>query len=591
MSLYNDLNTVLTPYANKIKQNESDISDLSNYTYSTDYINNFQQGYRHGRTNCALVVNSVWVISTEPITFRAGTTLKSIDPNTWVFSIVDPAPENNGQIIVKPRHDDYVFDTDTTGYVECRLRSSEDLTPEVANNDIVCGVYTPLIINKINALDKNINVINTVLTSNKNLWTADASLSFTKSKTVTLNPVLPAGTYTLSALVTSDDTDDTKCRFQINNSSTVQDLDRGTRANKSFTFASEITSVTFYAATNSTKSTGDSATWEDIQIETGSSATPYVAHKMTALDDTAREAVTRLSKYVSTTGSDNNDGNTPATAYATIEKALTECADTIYVAKGTYNENVITEKTWYRYRGLRLICDHAVMITTRGLAFRFCNLHISGLTVDLTDSESSTSYGFFALNCTGDFKDCEVIGATGAGGFRLDGSKMTLTRCKAHDCAIDGFNAHNVNTGYNSDCSFIDCEAYSNGDDGLSFHETSHIRVIGGRFYDNISTGIAPHQNCDFEIRNAYIYGNGTGIEAENPNYSSGDEKSEGLIIGCVISANNKTGRAQSDHIGYGVRAKQYIIMALANAVVDNDSGTYYQDSGGQITVLPIASA
>ena len=140
MSLYNDLNTVLTPYANKIKQNESDISDLSNYTYSTDYINNFQQGYRHGRTNCALVVNSVWVISTEPITFRAGTTLKSIDPNTWVFSIVDPAPENNGQIIVNPRHDDYVFDTDTTGYVECRLQSSEDLTPEVANNDIVVGV-------------------------------------------------------------------------------------------------------------------------------------------------------------------------------------------------------------------------------------------------------------------------------------------------------------------------------------------------------------------------------------------------------------------------------------------------------------------
>ena len=28
MSLYNDLTTVLTPYANKIKQNESDIGDI-----------------------------------------------------------------------------------------------------------------------------------------------------------------------------------------------------------------------------------------------------------------------------------------------------------------------------------------------------------------------------------------------------------------------------------------------------------------------------------------------------------------------------------------------------------------------------------
>ena len=34
MSLYNDLTTVLTPYANKIKQNESDIGDIRTATVS-----------------------------------------------------------------------------------------------------------------------------------------------------------------------------------------------------------------------------------------------------------------------------------------------------------------------------------------------------------------------------------------------------------------------------------------------------------------------------------------------------------------------------------------------------------------------------
>lgn len=50
-------------------------------------------------------------------------------------------------------------------------------------------------------------------------------------------------------------------------------------------------------------------------------------------------------KYVSTTGSDANDGNTPGTAYATIQKAVNSVgsASTIWVAPGTYTEVVLVD--------------------------------------------------------------------------------------------------------------------------------------------------------------------------------------------------------------------------------------------------------
>lgn len=297
----------------------------------------------------------------------------------------------------------------------------------------------------------------------------------------------------------------------------------------------------------------------------------------------------KTTKYVSTTGSDSNDGNTPSTPYATISKALSATADVIYVEDGTYTEN-IGEYTAYRYRGVKIIADKATLVNSSTFHFRFADVEITGLNIQAGSGVGSSTSGMNLYNCTGRVSDCSVSGFPNMG-FRVDGSRLTLERCVAKNCGVDGFNGHTITTGYETDCTFIDCEAYGNGDDGLSIHEGGKIHVFGGKYYNNLSTGIAPHQFCNFEIRNAYIYGNGTGIEAENPNYTSGDTKAIGLIIGCIISANNKSGRAQSDHIGYGVRAKQYVINALGNAVVNNNNGTYYQDTGGEITVLPITAS
>lgn len=293
-------------------------------------------------------------------------------------------------------------------------------------------------------------------------------------------------------------------------------------------------------------------------------------------------------KYVSTTGNDSNDGNTSSTPYATIWKAISETPDVIYIARGTYSGEVFQENTNYRYRGVTIIADHATVIgPSAKLHFRFADVHISGLNIDITGTTAESSACFHLFNCTGSLTDCTATGAIGAGGFRLDGSKLTLTRCKSYGNGIDGFNAHDLTDGYSSECTFVDCEAYDNADDGLSFHENGKMHVFGGKYYNNGSAGIAPHQYCDFEIRNAVIYGNGAGIECYNPSYTDGAEKANGVIIGCIVTGNNKVanGHAAAD-IGYGIHAKNYTVQALCNAVSGNNSGAYNEDSGATISIL-----
>lgn len=304
----------------------------------------------------------------------------------------------------------------------------------------------------------------------------------------------------------------------------------------------------------------------------------------TAIDAVARNSISttdakveKLRKYVSTSGNDTNDGNSFATAYATIGKAMSVTADEIYVATGTYTESTIAENQNYRHNGVKIICDHATLKPSgTGLQFRAANVEIIGLTVDLSDATNENSYGFLLLNCTGKLTDCVVFGAKGAGGFRLDGSRITLERCVAYDCDIDGFNGHTVDTGYETECTLINCVAHDCGDDGASIHESGKMYVIGGEYYNNVQVGVAPAQWCEFDIEGAYCHDNGhSGIAALNSSYTEGT-KGKGKIFGCVSTGNGE----------YGVKVGNYVVIALSNALSGNTSGTYLQDTGGELTVF-----
>ena len=90
---------------------------------------------------------------------------------------------------------------------------------------------------------------------------------------------LPPGAYSLGARVTSGDPEKDRSAFlfkSVDNSYTDGVLlRRGTRDAASFTLAKDTVEIVFYASENYAYSAGDSFTWEDIQIESGSVPSDY----------------------------------------------------------------------------------------------------------------------------------------------------------------------------------------------------------------------------------------------------------------------------------------------------------------------------
>ena len=90
---------------------------------------------------------------------------------------------------------------------------------------------------------------------------------------------LPAGTYTLSAIVTSSDTDANTCLVGFYNNKTEWigggQLTRGTRQSITVSLAQPTASLIFFASNSQPNSEGDTFTFADIQIEQGSTSTDY----------------------------------------------------------------------------------------------------------------------------------------------------------------------------------------------------------------------------------------------------------------------------------------------------------------------------
>lgn len=125
------------------------------------------------------------------------------------------------------------------------------------------------------------------------------SASFTKYERYPL--LLPSGTYTLSALVTSTDTDDTRCLFIVcdsnNQSLAVGRLDRDTRSSVTFTITEQANNIALYAGYNSNQSTGDDATWANVQVEVGSTATTYEPYNGTTYNIEFEDSGSPLTVY------------------------------------------------------------------------------------------------------------------------------------------------------------------------------------------------------------------------------------------------------------------------------------------------------
>lgn len=125
----------------------------------------------------------------------------------------------------------------------------------------------------------------TVSRFGKNLVNVSSD-AFTQYKRVVFDHPLPAGSYTMSARIETNDTDDNQMlvSFNLSNGSTLSRTfiaDNNRKVND-FTVDLPITGINFYASSTYNGGEGDTARWIDFQLEVGDKATDYEPYNGTA---------------------------------------------------------------------------------------------------------------------------------------------------------------------------------------------------------------------------------------------------------------------------------------------------------------------
>lgn len=112
------------------------------------------------------------------------------------------------------------------------------------------------------------------------------TLAFTAKKTISFSPPLPPGTYTLTAMVESEDTDNTLNSAYFNSDTAGRfQFHRGVRESVTLTYNKPIKNMLFCAGLTGAASTGDACTWTDVLLTSGDASTefePYEGKTLTA---------------------------------------------------------------------------------------------------------------------------------------------------------------------------------------------------------------------------------------------------------------------------------------------------------------------
>lgn len=217
-----------------------------------------------------------------------GSSLVQYEP--YIYKVVGRKVITNAEVEDLRVGADGVTYSDAGTAVRTQLNNKMDKDPDAVSGDI--AVFDT----NHNAVDSGVSKNDIVYTSN-NLWTKGNVGSFVKtSGVVQLDDDLELNTtYTFTSDVVSDDTYSTDCRVYLvmkrtgNTSNVYFLINRGDRQSATFTTPNDeiINGFVFYASRTASQSTGDTATFSNIQLEKGSTATRYIPH-YTANDYVAR---------------------------------------------------------------------------------------------------------------------------------------------------------------------------------------------------------------------------------------------------------------------------------------------------------------
>ena len=155
-----------------------------------------------------------------------------------------------------------------------------------------------------------------VTVKSKNLLPV-GTIELTKNQNVKLDNPIPPGTYTLSAHITSSDTDGELSSVSINSVSNVLKyvtFNRNKRVHTTFTVTEPITAFDFCAAYNYSQGVDDTAKWSDIQLEIGDVVTDYKPYV-----DPSTVTLTRCGKNLLPL---DNFTYTPSTSKATFTNGV-----------------------------------------------------------------------------------------------------------------------------------------------------------------------------------------------------------------------------------------------------------------------------
>jgi len=152
----------------------------------------------------------------------------------------------------------------------------------------------------VDSLKEDLNELSQV---SRNLWPFEQSVSFTRYKYYKPGGILlNAGTYRVSAIVTSDGTAPT-ARIAFDNESGTQisygnvTMDSERRYSNVITLSEDCYAIWLFSQNASSTSVGVSATWTNIQIESGSDVTDYVSH-ISAKDTVLQKRVEDIELFV-----------------------------------------------------------------------------------------------------------------------------------------------------------------------------------------------------------------------------------------------------------------------------------------------------
>lgn len=152
-----------------------------------------------------------------------------------------------------------------------------DISENPVQNKVITNALNDKVSNEDISLEANTFAENERQKS-KNLW-AYGDVSGTKWKDINLEKPLPIGTYMMSFVAESVDTDSSKCliEFYDENGTYISgnNVERNTRENKRKTFTVPVGRISFYASTTFAGGTNDTFTFSNIQIEEGEVVTDY----------------------------------------------------------------------------------------------------------------------------------------------------------------------------------------------------------------------------------------------------------------------------------------------------------------------------